>query len=171
MATNRKRAPASRSITNRTHQEQSTQTPSNKMSRSGASPIVRGIHRLLTRSSTHKDDIVRNPFVVQAATACGGVEKERPEAAVGWPPCHPAESISMAVQDSKLHHGLMPHVSGGALDRRRRRGAQFDRIKVIPTARVLANRVSGLRGVSSQHELKRPFCLAMKPRFQCIDRC
>src|SRR2546423_10303397 len=64
IATNRNRAPVSRSITNRTHQEQSTQTPSNKMSRSGASSIVRGIHRLLIRSSTHIDDSGRNLFVL-----------------------------------------------------------------------------------------------------------
>jgi hypothetical protein len=64
IATNRNRAPVSRSITNRTHQEQSTQTPSNRMSRSGASSIVRGIHRLLIRSSTHKDDTGCNLFVL-----------------------------------------------------------------------------------------------------------
>jgi hypothetical protein len=34
------------------------------MSRSGASSIVRGIHRLLIRSSTHKDQTGRNLFVL-----------------------------------------------------------------------------------------------------------
>src|SRR3984893_2156941 len=56
IATKRNRALASRSITNRTHQEQSTQTPSNKMSRSGTSSRLCGIHRLLTRSSTDRAD-------------------------------------------------------------------------------------------------------------------
>ena len=54
IATKRNRALASRSITNRTHQQQSTQTPSNKMSRWGTSSRLRGIHRLLTRSSTDR---------------------------------------------------------------------------------------------------------------------
>src|SRR6266446_8512587 len=49
IARKRNRALASRSITNRTHQQQSTQTPSNKMSRSGTSSRLSCGHGVVAR--------------------------------------------------------------------------------------------------------------------------
>jgi hypothetical protein len=46
------------------------------MSRSGASSIVRGIHCLLIRSSTHKDDTGRDLFAL-AELGFGAAEIER----------------------------------------------------------------------------------------------